>query len=142
MMLVVCGGCWPMKVTTSPGASGTLVDGSGKPVEGAEVVMSTAPYTFPPTPLVQERGARLITDADRLPPTMGDINAGLRPPRVVTDSSGRFSIPPKRRWILYVVPMEDSPSEGTLLIRRPGYQDRIMRVHSWKTEELGNVMVE
>jgi hypothetical protein len=132
-----------MKMTTSPGAAGTIVDAAGKPLGGVEVLVSNAAYTPPPSVAGSSgRGDGPVTAEELIPPSMGELNARARSPRVITDASGRFSIPPVRRWILYVVPMEISPAEGTLLIRRAGFPDRILRLSSKERMELGNVMVE
>src|SRR5271166_4412885 len=73
----LCSGCLPLRFTTSPGASGEIVDaGTHSPLSGAEVVISRS--TYPPS-------------------SPDDAFTNSRFPIVMSREGGQFSVPLERR---------------------------------------------
>lgn len=86
-------GCFPMRFTEFPGASGRVVDAtSSNPVGGAEV---TVTLSSPET------------------------NSG--PNTAYTDASGMFLIPPQKQWGIYIVPMDFIGFFGKVTVTARGY---------------------
>jgi hypothetical protein len=116
-------GCFPMRFTVRPGANGTVVDSqTHAPVAGAEVFFSRSSYTFyhfPPQP-----------------PEIGPAVSNATPPFVFTDASGRFTIPPRKKWGVYIVPMDVFVAPATLVVRRDGYAPELLLVNSRSTVDL------
>src|SRR5215469_10372857 len=79
-------GCIPLRFTTSPGATGRIVDASSEaPISGAQLAISLS--TYPP-----ESPERAFTNK--------------RSPTVVSREDGRFSVPLERRVDLYCIPVD------------------------------------
>jgi hypothetical protein len=112
-------GCVPIRFTTSPGASGRIVDASTHaPVSGAEIVISRS--TYPP-----ESADGAFTNS--------------RPPTVMSREAGQFSVPQERRLDLYCVPADFFPRFGLLVIRCPGYETTCVPFWSHSMADLGQV---
>src|SRR5215475_7362847 len=80
---LACCGCFPLRFTTSPGASGVVLDSQTRsPIAGAEVVVSRS--TYPPS-------------------SANDAFANGRLPVTTTGADGEFSIAPERGWDFFVV---------------------------------------
>src|SRR5215468_7004869 len=95
-------GCLPLRYNASPGASGVVVDAERhSPIAGAEVVVSQLIYP---------------------PPSAEAAFTNNRPPIVITDTAGHFSVPPERRWDFFVVPIDVFPRFGLLVVKREGYE--------------------
>ena len=117
----LCAGCIPLKFTTSPGASGRLVDAAnGSPLTGAEVAISRS--TYPP-----ESADKAFENA--------------RSPVVMSQGEGAFSVPPERRLDLYFVPIDAFPRFGLLVVRCPGYETTCVPFWSRSTAQLGEVRI-
>jgi hypothetical protein len=100
-----CTGCWPLRLTTSPGASGMLVDGHTLvPISGAQVQVCRSTYGGAPP--------RSITDALK----------NARRSKVITRANGRFSVRREHKWILYFPSPTMAPRTGSLVIQRQGYE--------------------
>jgi hypothetical protein len=127
-LCLLCSGCWPMRFTASPGATGMVLDAhSHVPIAGAEVFVSRARYTLPlvTNSVTGEIEAVGCTVDQLVPPSLSAAVTNARPPIVITGSDGRFSIPPLKRWGIYVVPMDVFAPKGTLVVRREGYTNAI-----------------
>ena len=117
-----CTGCVPLKYTTSPGASGVVLDSKTRaPLTGAEVVISRS--TYPPV-------------------SVGEAFTNSRPPTVITEASGRFSIPPEHVWDLFVVPVDSFPPFGLLVVKHEGYDSVLIPFWSRSTKPLGEVLMK
>ena len=117
-----CSGCFPVRHTLSPGASGVILDSSTHaPIAGAEVVISH--LTFPP-------------------PSAEEAFTNSRPPVVKTERGGEFLIPPERGWDLFVVPIDAFPPFGLLVVRRDGYQPALVPFWSRSVKPLGDVVMK
>ena len=115
-------GCIPLRFTTSPGASGRIVDASTRaPIDGAEVVVSRS--TYPP-----ESAEKAFDDA--------------RSPKVFSHEAGIFSVPLERRVDLYCVPVDVFPRFGMLVIKSPGYVTTCVPFWSHSVAELGEIPVQ
>src|SRR5215813_11651783 len=94
-------GCLPLRFTTSPGASGVVLDSqTHAPIVGAEVVVSRS--TYPPG-------------------SVGEAVTNSRPPMITTETNGSFSIPPERAWDFFVIPVDAFPHLGLLVVKHDGY---------------------
>jgi hypothetical protein len=119
---LMCAGCIPIRFTTSPGATGKIVDASTHvPLSGAEVLISRA--TYPPTS-----------------PDAAFTNS--RPPTVMSQESGRFSVPHERRVDLFFVPVDFFPRFGLLVVKREGYETTCVPFWSRSMAELGEIQVK
>jgi hypothetical protein len=119
---LACSGCFPLRHTLSPGASGVVVDANTHvPIPGAEVVISHS--TYPPS-------------------TAEEAFTNSRPPIVKTPMSGNFSIPPERGWDLFVVPIDAFPPFGLLVVRHDGYEPALVPFWSRSTKPLGEVVMK
>lgn len=117
----LCSGCWPMRLTSSPGASGVILNSQTRaPVAGAQVVVSLSKYP---------------------PDSVADALEKARAPKVVSDASGLFSVPPERRWGIYILPMDIFPQFGLLVLKHDGYQPGLVPVWSRSTTNLGPVLL-
>jgi hypothetical protein len=140
---LLCQGCFPLRVPESPGASGVVVDARTRaPLAGAEVLVSRALFHSPP----MVRGVTYGPDNPQpiIAPTMEEALAYARPPLVVTGADGRFCIPERDRWIIYIVPMDIWPL-GTLVVQREGYAGRVIMLgdaHRSGFIEMGEIALE
>ena len=115
-------GCVPIRFTTSPGASGKIVDASThSPVSAAEIVISRS--TYPP-----ESPDSAFTNS--------------RPPLVMSLQAGQFSIPLERRLDLFFVPVDFFPRFGLLVVRCQGYETTCVPFWSRSVAELGEIIVK
>lgn len=115
-------GCIPLRFTTSPGASGRIVDASTRaPIDGAEVVVSQS--TYPP-----ESAEKAFDNS--------------RSPKVFSHEQGVFSIPLERRVDLYCVPVDLFPRFGMLVIKHPGYVTTCVPFWSHSVADLGEIRVQ
>jgi hypothetical protein len=115
----LCTGCVPMRFTTSPGASGKIVDASShSPLSGAEIVISRS--TYPPD------------SADK-------AFANRRPPIVMSREGGLFSVPLERRLDLYFVPLDAFPRFGLLVVKCQGYETTCVPFWSRSVADLGEI---
>jgi hypothetical protein len=87
-------GCFPMHFVARPGISGTVVD------EATSVPIANASVTL------------------EMQAVQGRMPASTT---TTTDATGAFLIAPKRRWGIYVVPMDFMGLVGTAHFRAPGY---------------------
>jgi len=111
MMGLLCTGCWPTHITSSPGASGFVFDRkSRQAVAGAQVVVSRS---------------RRRKWPNYGTPTLDEALEDTRPPLVVTGANGHFFIPSERKWIMAYPPPEGGDL-GTLVIRRDGYNPALV----------------
>lgn len=118
----LCSGCLPMRFTTSPGATGKIVDaGTHLPITGAEVVISHS--TYPPS-------------------SPDNAFTNRRPPMVMSSSSGQFSVPLERRLDLYCVPIDIFPRFGLLVVKRQGYETTCVPFWSRAVADLGEVRMK
>jgi hypothetical protein len=110
-----------LRFTTSPGASGRIVDASTRaPIDGAEVVVSRS--TYPP-----ESAEKAF--------------ANSRSPKVFSHEKGIFSVPPERREDLYCIPVDMFPRFGLLVIKRQGYTTTCVPFWSHSVADLGEIPV-
>jgi hypothetical protein len=115
----LCTGCIPLKFTTSPGATGTVVDATTHaPITGAEVLISRS--TYPPSS-----------------PDAAFTNS--RPPLVMSQTNGQFAVPSQRRLDFYVLPVDVFPRFGLLVIKTPGYETTCVPFWSKKIADLGEI---
>jgi hypothetical protein len=106
-MALLCTGCWPERITSSPAAWGYALDAkTHEPIVGAKAEMS---YTW------------RAYWSDLNPPQLPDLLANMRPPYVTADKDGQFFIPREREWV-WMTPMPDWNSYGTLVILQNGYK--------------------
>jgi len=116
-----CPACIPLKFTTSPGASGRVVDASTHaPLSGAQVAISR--LTYPP-----DSADNAFTNS--------------RSPIVMSQAGGAFSIPPERRLDLYFIPVDAFPRFGLLVIKCPGYETTCVPFWSRFAADLGDIQV-
>jgi hypothetical protein len=106
-------GCWPLRITSSPGASGIVVDAQTHAAIGGAQAVVCRSSIWGPSP---QSVAEALTNA--------------RPPRVVTRADGRFSIRPEHRWIIYFPEPAVPPAAGQLVVRRQGYEPVLLPVES------------
>ena len=117
-LLLLCAGC---RITSSPGSCGTVVDAKTRqPIEGASAQMS---YTW------------RAYWSDLNPPQLEQVNTNTRPPIVLTDAGGQFSIP-RERVTLMTSPFRDHTSYGTLIIEKDGYEPAVFAVSTVTNEDL------
>jgi hypothetical protein len=122
---LLCTGCWPLRITSSPGASGVLIDAQTRsPISGAEAVVCYPLWGYAEWPTYQAA----LTNT--------------RPPQVTSDSDGRFFIAPERRWVLYHPMPELAPALGYLVVRRDGYEPDMIRLATNGTENVGIVLLK
>jgi hypothetical protein len=120
-LTLLCTGCWPLHVTTSPGSVGTVVDAKTRqPIEGASAQMS---YTW------------RAYWSDLNPPTLEQVNTNTRPPIVLTDSNGVFSLP-RESITLVTWPFHQNTAYGTLILEKDGYKPAVFAVSSETNEDL------
>ncbi len=129
VLVTLCTGCWPVRITSSPGASGIVLDAkTHAPITGAEAVMLRA--ELGETPQMEN----------------------ARPPVAVTGNDGRFCIPRERKWILYSISPGLPPATGILAIRHEDYQTKFILMQSpvgraseeseRKYEDAGSILLE
>jgi Carboxypeptidase regulatory-like domain len=107
LVTLALGGCFPYHFVTRPGISGTVVDEvAGVPIANATVILRQAP-TRPPN-IIEE-------------------------PSTATDANGKFQMPPKRMWWIWIVTMENWPSPYVVEVRAPGYADASLNIQAWET---------
>jgi hypothetical protein len=124
---LLCTGCWPLRLTTSPGASGVLVDAqTHSPISGAKAVVC---YPLP---------SPFETDW----PTFQAALTNTRPPLVISGNDGRFFIPPEHRWVLYHPMPMLAPALGFLVVRRDGYEPDMIHLVTDGTENVGTVFLK
>ena len=112
-------GCLPLKFTTSPGATGKIVDaGTRAPLSGAEVIISHS--TYPPS-------------------SPDNAFTNSRPPTVMSGESGQFALPLERRLDLYFTPIDAFPRFGLLVVKRAGYETTCVPFWSRSIASLGEV---
>ncbi len=115
----LCLGCVPIRFTTSPGATGRIVDArTHSPIPGAEVVISRSTYP---------------------PPSPDKAFVNHRPPTVMSREGGLFSVPLERRLDLYFVPLDVFPRFGLLVVKRAGYETTCVPFWSRAVADLGAV---
>jgi hypothetical protein len=104
---LLCAGCYyPRQMTTSPGASGEVLDAKTLTgVSGAYVEVSNS---------------RRVGWQDDPAPTLDEALANARTPSVKTGTNGDFYIPRESVLILNSS-MEDWHAYGTLIILKDGY---------------------
>ena len=107
VMALVCTGCWPEHVTSSPAACGVVLDAKTyQPVSGARVAMSRTWDEY---------------WSDLNPPLLEHCITNVRYPVDITGTNGQFSIPREHVWvIMYPTPMWHA--YGALVILHDGYQ--------------------
>jgi len=122
MAALSCSGCFPLRFTTSPGASGVVLDSATRaPLMGAEVVISRAVYP---------------------PVSIEAAFTNSRLPMVLTKESGEFSIPPEKRWDIYVVPLDIFPHFAMLVVRSEGYQSTVLPFWSRSVKPVGEILLQ
>ena len=120
---LLCTGCWPLRITSSPGATGVLFDAqTHSPVSGAKAVVC---YPLPNSW-----------------PTYQDALTNTRPSEVTSGSDGRFSIPPEHRWVLYHPMPMLMPASGYLVVSRDGYEPDMIQLMTNGTEDVGTVFLK
>ena len=117
-LTLLCAGCWPARVTSSPAARGVVLDfETEKPISGAKVQMSDSW-----NPMWNMNN----------PPQLAEVLSKARPPLVITGTNGEFSIPRKHKWvIMYPTPAWFTP--GMLVIQRDGYKTEF-----FPSDDMGN----
>jgi hypothetical protein len=122
LLVGLCSGCIPLRFTTSPGASGRIVDAKTHlPVPGAELVISRSTY----------------------PPASADnAFANGRSPTVMSSGNGQFSLPLERRFDLYFLPVDAFSRFGLLVVKREGYATTCVPFWSHSVAALGEIPVE
>ena len=126
---LLCSGCVIYHETDSPGAKGVVLDSrSRSPIQGAEVAVSQS-----------SDPALSLTNA----------LAELRPPTVITDQAGRFTVPAERSlifgfiWVWWPsMKFGESPQGGTLVLRRDGYEPATIPFYSGSVTNLGEVFMK
>lgn len=117
-----CAACIPLKFTTSPGASGRVVDASThSPLSGAQLAISRS--TYPP-----DSADQAFTNS--------------RSPIVLSQDGGGFSIPPERRLDIYCIPIDPFPRFGLLVVKCPGYETTCVPFWSRFATDLGDIQVQ
>jgi hypothetical protein len=121
LMAWLCAACVPLRFTTSPGATGKIVDATTEsPVTGAEVLISRSTYP---------------------PPSPDKAFANGRSPTVMSRDGGEFSVPLERRMDLYCFPIDVFPRFGLLVVKRPGYETTCIPFWSRSIADLGEIKV-
>jgi hypothetical protein len=132
LLLTLCTGCWPAHITTSPGASGIVLDSETRaPIRGASMVVS------------RSEGRWVQSDFEVIdhPPSLERALTNSRPPQVLTGDSGSFSIRPKHKWVIYVPLAKLMPASGTLVIRREGYRPGLVPLSTNGMQQLASVLL-
>jgi hypothetical protein len=120
-MAWLCTACIPLRFTTSPGATGKIVDAAtSAPVTGAEVLISHSTYP---------------------PPSPDNAFTNARPPTVMSRTDGEFSVPLERRLDLYCFPIDVFPRFGLLVVKCPGYETACVPFWSHSVADLGEIKV-
>src|SRR5262249_37638074 len=133
LFLTLCTGCWPARITSSPGASGILLDSeTHAPICGALVVVSRSVGRS-----VRSSDGENIPD----PPSLERALTNSRPPQVLTDDTGSFSIPSKHKWIIYFPSGTLMPAHGTLVIRRGGYRPGLVPLSTNGVQQLASLLL-
>lgn len=115
-------GCIPLRFTTSPGASGRIVDATtGSPINGAEVVVSRS--TYPP-----ESTEKAFSNS--------------RSPKVLSSQNGGFSLPAERRMDIYCIPVDGFSRFGLLVVKHDGYVMTCVPFWSHTVAELGEIRIK
>ena len=110
---LLCAGCYPLRVTTSPGASGIVLDANSlTPISGAEAAVLEWNWQ------AARNGGHLAVDSNAPP--------NARAQMAVTQADGRFSIPAEHEWIRYSPSPAMMPAAGELAITRQGYEPATM----------------
>jgi hypothetical protein len=121
-LALLCTACLPLRLTTSPGASGRVLDSQTRaPIAGAEVVISRSTYP---------------------PPSVEEAFSNHRSSIVSTDTAGQFSIPPEHGWNLFVLPVDAFPPFGLLVVKRNGYQAALVPMWSRSVKPLGELLLK
>lgn len=113
---VFCTGCFPVHVTTRPGATGVVVDADTRTaVVGATVSVIPLGINDPPA-------------------------------AVDTGFAGAFQVPAKRQWGIYIMPTDIFPIAYRLSVRREGYrqtdvQFSFMPLGAGTTTNFGNIQL-
>ena len=103
MVLTFCTGCFPYRYTVRPGVKGLVVDGQTKlPVVNATVTLASIVGTGNWTNDV------VIWQTNTVAVTNGN-------------QCGTFCIPPKRKWGIYIVPMDVFLSSYEVTIQKTDY---------------------
>ena len=132
LLLTLCTGCWPARITTSPGASGIVLDSeTHAPIRGASLVVSRS----------EGRWVQHDSEIIHHPPSLEQALSNSWPPQVVTDDMGRFSIRSKHKWIIYVPLGTLMPAQGTLVIRREGYRPGLVPLSTNGVKQLASVLL-
>jgi hypothetical protein len=106
-MALLCTGCWPERITSSPAAWGYVLNAkTHEPIIGAKAEMS---YTW----------QAYWTDLN--PPQLSDLLTNMRPPYVTSDKDGQFFIPREHVWMIWG-PEGEWHTHGTLVILQNGYK--------------------
>jgi hypothetical protein len=106
-MTLLCSGCFPAHITSSPAAWGYALDAkTHEPIVGAKAEMS---YTW------------RAYWSELNPPQLSDLLANPRPPFVTSDTNGQFLIPREHEWV-WMSPPFDFNAYGTLVILQTGYK--------------------
>ena len=115
-------GCIPLRYTTSPGATGRVIDASTQaPIRGAEIAISRSTY----------------------PPDSPDkAFANKRSPTVMSNNDGGFSVPVERRVDLYCIPVDAFPRFGMLVINHDGYATTCIPFWSHAVADLGSIQIK
>jgi hypothetical protein len=99
VIALLASGCFPYHYTMRPGVSGRLVDAAtDAPIPGADVHL--------------KRYERELMFNDKPPEEVAEA----------TGSDGAFSIPARKTWGLYIVPMDVFNRKWTVTIEASGYQ--------------------
>jgi hypothetical protein len=127
-----CAGCIPIPLrrSTSPGASGTVLDSNGQPIPGARVIFSNAklrqpmsPYTV--TPISSDEVDRYLADT--------------RKPLVFTGKDGKFRVRSKSGWYIYFFPTPQETGwmlNSTLVIQHDGFKTEVVPISSFSSNPM------
>ena len=101
-----CVGCYPQRLSTSPGACGVVMDANTMTaVSGAYVEVANS---------------RRIGWPDNPMPTLDEALTNARPPKVITGTNGDFYIPRQSILVLDTA-NSDWHGYGTLIVLKDGY---------------------
>jgi hypothetical protein len=121
VLALLCAGCYPFRVTSSPGPCGTVVDAQTRqPIAGASAQMS---YTW------------RAYWSDLNPPTLDQVITNTRPPLVLTDTNGTFHIP-RERMALITFPFHSWNSYGTLIVWKDGYVPAVFPISDVTNQDI------
>src|SRR5215831_17427073 len=108
LLSALCSGCFPLRFTTGPGASGKVLDSqSHAPLAGAQVVISHS--TYPPS-------------------SVEEAFTNRRSEVVTTDNSGQFLLPIERGWDFFVIPVDLFAPFGLVVVKKDGYEPVLLQV--------------